>query len=135
VLADEPILGLFQPGEHGSTFGGNPLAAAVSRAALEVIVEEHLVENSAKLGEYFMEQLAEMPSPWLKEVRGKGLLIGVELKKESGGARRFCEALMHDSILCKETHENVIRFAPPLVIDRETIDWALPRIRTALNIK
>ncbi len=135
VLADASILGLFTPGEHGSTFGGNPLAAAVARSALSVLVEENLIENSAVQGEYFMEQLAEIPSPWVKEVRGRGLLIGVELKKESGGARRFCENLMRNGILCKETHENVIRFAPPLIIDRSTIDWALPRIRAALNIK
>ena len=135
ILADEPLLSLFKPGEHGSTFGGNPLAAAVARASLNVIVEEKLVEKSATLGEYFMEQLAEIPSPWVKEIRGRGLLIGVELNKQAGGARRFCEALMRDGILCKETHQNVIRFAPPLIIDRETIDWALPRIRAALNIK
>ena len=135
ILADQPILGLFRPGEHGSTFGGNPLAAAVSRAALQVLVEEKLVENSAKMGEYFMEQLAEIPSPWIKEVRGRGLLIGVELKPEARGARRFCEAMMQDGILCKETHDNVIRFAPPLIIDRETIVWALPKIREALNMK
>lgn len=135
VLADSAVLGLFQPGEHGSTFGGNPLAAAVSRAALNVIVEEHLIENSATMGEYFMEQLAEMNSSWVKEVRGKGLLIGVELKEEAGGARRFCEALMQDGILCKETHERVIRFAPPLIIQRETVDWALPKIRNVLNMK
>ncbi len=135
VLADEPILGLFQPGEHGSTFGGNPLAAAIGCASLDVIIDEHLIENSAEQGEYFMEQLAEIPSPWVKEVRGRGLLIGVELKPAAGGARRFCEALMKDGILCKETHKNVIRFAPPLIIDRETIDWALPKIRTALNMK
>ncbi len=135
VLADSPIMGLFKPGEHGSTFGGNPLAAAVARAALDVIVEEKLVENSAKMGEYFMEQLSEIPSPWVKEVRGAGLLIGVELKPEAGGARRFCEVLMKDGILCKETHDNVIRFAPPLIIDRQTIDWTIPKIRSALNIK
>lgn len=135
VLADTPLLGLFKPGEHGSTFGGNPLAAAVARASLSVITDEHLIENSARMGEYFMEQLSEIPTPWVKEVRGRGLLIGVELKKEAGGARRFCEALMKDGILCKETHEHVIRFAPPLIIDRETIDWALPKIREALNMK
>lgn len=135
VLADEPLLGLFQPGEHGSTFGGNPLAAAIGCAALDVIVEEHLIENSANLGEYFLEQLAEISSPWIKEVRGRGLLIGVELKKEAGGARRFCEALMREGLLCKETHEDVIRFAPPLIIDRETIDWALGKIRTVMNMK
>ncbi len=135
VLADKPLMGLFRPGEHGSTFGGNPLAAAVARASLSVIKDENLIENSAKMGEYFMEQLSEIPTPWVKEVRGRGLLIGVELKKEAGGARRFCEAMMHSGILCKETHDNVIRFAPPLIIDRATIDWALPRIRKALNMK
>jgi ornithine--oxo-acid transaminase len=135
VLADKAILGLFTPGEHGSTFGGNPLAAAVARAALKVIRDENLAERSRELGEYFMEQLSEIPSPHVKEVRGKGLLIGVELKPEAGGARRFCEAMQEKGILAKETHENVIRFAPPLVIDKETIDWALPSIREVLNMK
>ncbi|HSQ38750.1 MAG TPA: ornithine--oxo-acid transaminase, partial [Anaerolineales bacterium] len=135
VLADKAILGLFNPGEHGSTFGGNPLGAAVARAALRVIREEKLAERSQKLGDYFMEQLAEIPSPHVKEVRGKGLLIGVELKPEAGGARRFCEALKSRGILAKETHDHVIRFAPPLVIDKETIDWALPSIRDVLNMK
>lgn len=134
VLADQPILGLFTPGEHGSTFGGNPLAAASARAALRVIVEEKLIENAATLGEYFQERLAEIPSPHVKEVRGKGLLIGVELKPEAGGARRFCEALQTKGILCKETHDHVIRFAPPLVIDRATIDWALGPITEVLNM-
>jgi ornithine--oxo-acid transaminase len=135
VLADRPLLGLFKPGEHGSTFGGNPLAAAVARAALSVIREENLAERSRTLGEYFMEQLSEIPSPHVKEVRGRGLLIGVELKSEARGARRFCEALQEKGILAKETHDNVIRFAPPLVIDKETIDWALPTIRDVLNMK
>jgi len=135
VLADKEILGLFTPGEHGSTFGGNPLGAAVARAALKVIREEKLVERSYELGEYFMEQLAEIPSPHVKEVRGKGLLIGVELKPEAGGARRFCEAMQEKGILAKETHDHVIRFAPPLVIDKETIDWALPSIRDVLNME
>ncbi len=133
VLADEPLMGLFQPGEHGSTFGGNPLAAAIGRAALQVIIDEHLVENAAEQGEYFTEQLAEIPSPHVKEVRGKGLLIGVELKPEAGGARRFCEALQERGILAKETHANVIRFAPPLTLQRQTIDWALDIIRDVLN--
>jgi ornithine--oxo-acid transaminase len=132
VLADRSVMGLLKPGEHGSTFGGNPLAAAVSRAAIKVIVKDNLVENSASMGEYFMEQLAEIPSKHVKEVRGKGLLIGVELKKEAGGARRFCEALRFKGILAKETHHSVIRFAPPLIITRETIDWALPKIRDVL---
>jgi ornithine--oxo-acid transaminase len=135
ILADEQILGLFQPGEHGSTFGGNPLAAAVARAALAVIRDERLAERAETLGTYFTEQLAEIPSPHVREVRGKGLLIGVELKQEAGGARRFCEALQAGGILAKETHENVIRFAPPLVIDRTTIDWAIPVIRGVLNMK
>lgn len=134
VLADADILGLFTPGEHGSTFGGNPLAAAVARAALRVIRDEKLAERSAQLGEYFMEQLSEIASPHVKEVRGKGLLIAVELKPEAKGARRFCEALQQKGILAKETHDNVIRFAPPLVIDKEIIDWALPSIREVLNM-
>ncbi len=134
VLADRAILGLFRPGEHGSTFGGNPLAAAVARASLKVIRDENLPERSRTLGEYFMEQLAEIPSPHIKEVRGRGLLIGVELKPEAKGARRFCEAMQQKGILAKETHDSVIRFAPPLIIDKETIDWALPSIREVLNM-
>jgi ornithine--oxo-acid transaminase len=134
VLADKELMGLFTPGEHGSTFGGNPLGAAVARAALDVLVRENLIDNSAELGEYFIEQLMEIPSPHVKEIRGKGLFIGVELKKSAKGARRFCEALQDKGILCKETHENVIRFAPPLVIDKATLDWALPHIREVLNL-
>ncbi len=135
VLADSAILGLFTPGEHGSTFGGNPLGAAVARAALQVIKDEKLVDRAKELGEYFIDQLSEINSPHIKEVRGKGLLIGVELKQEAGGARRFCEALEKKGILAKETHQHVIRFAPPLVIDKETIDWALPSIREVLTMK
>jgi ornithine--oxo-acid transaminase len=134
ALADRPIMGLLTPGEHGSTFGGNPLGAAVARASLRVIREENLAERAELLGTYFMEQLAEIPSPHVKEVRGKGLLIGVELKPEAQGARRFCEALQERGILAKETHEHILRFAPPLVIDKETIDWALPSIRDVLNM-
>ncbi|HSQ26035.1 MAG TPA: ornithine--oxo-acid transaminase [Anaerolineales bacterium] len=134
ALADQKIMSLFQPGEHGSTFGGNPLGAAIARAALRVIVEEKLVENAAEMGEYFMEQLSEIPSRHVKEVRGKGLLIGVELKPEAGGARRFCEVLQQRGILAKETHQHVIRFAPPLIIDKATIDWALPQIRQTLTM-
>ena len=132
VLSDQNILGLFKPGDHGSTFGGNPLAAAVARASLRVLVEEHLIENAATLGTYFQDQLAEIPSKHVNEVRGKGLLIGVELKPEAGGARRFCEKLQDTGILAKETHENTIRFAPPLIIDQSTIDWALEKIRNVL---
>jgi ornithine--oxo-acid transaminase len=135
VLADGALLGLFEAGEHGSTFGGNPLGAAVARAALAVIRDEKLAERAEHLGGYFMEQLAEIPSPHVKEVRGRGLLIGVELKPSAGGARRFCEALQKKGVLAKETHEHVIRFAPPLIIQKETIDWALPAIREVLNMK
>ena len=133
ALADRELMSLFQPGEHGSTFGGNPLAAAIGRAALRVLQEEKLAENAARIGEYLLEQLAEIPSKYVREVRGKGLLIGVELHPQAGGARRFCEALQAHGILAKETHQHVIRFAPPLVIDQETVDWALPRIRKVLT--
>ncbi len=135
ILADSELLGLFQPGEHGSTFGGNPLGAAVARAALSVIVEENLVENAAQMGEYFMDLLEEIPKRHIKEVRGKGLLIGVELRAEAGGARRFCEALQIRGILAKETRENVIRFAPPLIIKKETLNWAFPRIHESLTME
>ncbi len=135
VLSNAEIMNLFLPGEHGSTFGGNPLAAAIAREALQVIVDENLVENSRIMGEYFMEHLSEINSPHVKQVRGKGLLIGVELHPEAGGARRFCEALQAKGILAKETHQNVIRFAPPLIIKKEDIDWAIPRIREVLQMK
>ena len=134
VLGSPDILGLFRPGDHGSTFGGNPLGAAIATEALTVLIEEGLIENANTLGEYFQERLAEIPTPYVKEVRGKGLLIGVELKPEAGGARRFCEALQAKGILCKETHHTVIRFAPPLVIKRHEIDWALEHITTVLNM-
>jgi ornithine--oxo-acid transaminase len=134
VLASKAILGLFHPGDHGSTFGGNPLGAAVATEALKVLVEERLIDNARTMGEYLQERLAEIPSPHVKEVRGKGLLIGVELKPEAGGARRFCEALQTRGILCKETHQNVIRFAPPLIITRAEIDWALEHITAVLNM-
>jgi ornithine--oxo-acid transaminase len=132
ILADAPLMGLFKPGEHGSTFGGNPLGAAIARAALRVITDEGLVQNAADMGELLMEQLVEIPSKHIKEVRGKGLLIGVELKPQAGGARRFCEALKNRGILVKETHDHVLRFAPPLTIDRQALDWAIPRIREVL---
>ena len=134
VLADRSLMGLFQPGEHGSTFGGNPLGAAVARAAIKVITDENLIQNAAEIGEYFADRLAELPSRHVQEVRGKGLLIGVELKPEAGGARRFAEALKDNGILAKETHDNVIRFAPPLIINRPTVDWALDRIFPVLTM-
>ncbi len=133
VLSNEEFLGVFMPGDHGSTFGGNPLACAVAREALKVLFDEHLIENAAEAGDYFQKKLTEIKSPHIKEVRGKGLLIAVELKKEAGGARLFCEKLMEKGLLCKETHDNVIRFAPPLVITKEEIDWALEKIEKVLT--
>lgn len=132
VLADKPILGLIQPGEHGSTFGGSPLAAAVSIAALEVIMEEDLIENAREMGQYIMDHLEEIPKKNILDIRGKGLLIGVELKHELGGARRFAEALQEQGILVKETHDHILRLAPPLIIDKETVDWMLPILRDVL---
>ncbi len=128
VLSNTEVLGVLRPGEHGSTFGGNPLACAVARTAVRVLVEEGMIENAAAMGEYFMRGLRSIRSPIIKEVRGKGLLIGVELIPEAGGARRLCEKLMTQGLLCKETHEHTVRFAPPLIITKEEIDWALERI-------
>ncbi len=133
VLSNKEVLGVFMPGEHGSTFGGNPLACAVARESLKVLVEEKMIENSQIQGDYFKEKLKSINSPHVLEIRGKGLLIGVELKHEIGGARPFCEKLMDLGILCKETHEHVIRFAPPLVITKDEIDWAIKQIAKVLN--
>ena len=133
ILADEPVMGVFQPGEHGSTYGGNPMAAAVGRAALRALVNEKMVENSAEMGEYFMDRLRRIDSKHVKEVRGVGLWIGIELHQEAGGARRFCEALQHEGLLCKETHDHVIRIAPPLTIKKEEIDWAVERLAKVLT--
>jgi len=134
VLSNTEVLGVFLPGEHGSTFGGNPLACAVARQALKVLIDENMVENAAKLGSYFQEKLKDIKSPYVKEVRGKGLMIAVELKEDAGGARFFCEKLMEKGLLCKETHEHVIRFAPPLVITKEDIDWAVSKIGEVLMV-
>ncbi len=133
VLAKRDILGVFTPGDHGSTFGGNPLACAVARAALEVLQKEKMVENARKIGGLLLKRLSGIKNSKVKAVRGKGLLIGVELFPEAGGARRYCEKLMKKGILCKETHEHVIRFAPPLIITREEADWALERIEAVLG--
>jgi len=133
VLADKPVLGLFGPGDHGSTFAGNPLGAAVAREAVKVLVEEGLIENARLQGEYLLGRLGRVESDYIAEVRGRGLLTGVELKPEARGARRFAEALKDEGLLCKETHENVLRFAPPLVITREDLDWALERIEKVLT--
>jgi ornithine--oxo-acid transaminase len=130
VLASKEILGVYNPGDHGSTFGGNPLGCAVARTALRVLVEEKLVERSAELGDYFLRKLQTLRSPDLKEVRGAGLWIGIELHSS---ARPYCEALQREGVLCKETHDHVIRVAPPLVITPEEIDWAFDRIRGVIE--
>ncbi|WP_243385231.1 ornithine--oxo-acid transaminase [Bacillus kexueae] len=130
VAANEDVLGVFNPGSHGSTFGGNPLACAVSMAALDVLTEEKLPERALELGEYFITRLKKINNPVIKEVRGKGLFIGVELTE---AARPYCEQLKEEGLLCKETHETVIRFAPPLVISREELNWALERIEKVLT--
>jgi len=129
VLASAAVLGVFNPGDHGSTFGGNPLGCAVARTALQVLVDEKLVERSAELGAYFLSLLQSLEIPVIKEVRGRGMWIGIELKAL---ARPYCEALMEEGILCKETHDHVIRIAPPLIITREEIDWAFERIARVL---
>jgi ornithine--oxo-acid transaminase len=132
ILADDEVMDVFHPGDHGSTYGGNPVAAAVAMTALQVLVDEKLVENSAELGRYALERLEKLNSPHIKELRGRGLWIGIELHSEAGGARRFCEALGRRGVLCKETHEHVIRIAPPLTITREQLDWALEHIEAVL---
>jgi ornithine--oxo-acid transaminase len=130
VLASKEVLGVFNPGDHGSTFGGNPLACAIARTALRVLTEEKLPERSAELGAYLLEKLRALRSPDLKEVRGLGLWIGIELHSK---ARPYCEALKEEGILCKETHDRVIRIAPPLTITREEIDWAFERVRKVIE--
>ncbi len=132
VLSSREVLGVFEPGEHGSTFGGNPLACAVAREALRVIVEEELCERSAELGEYLMSRLRAIESPHVRLCRGKGLFAGIVLKPEAGGARRFCEALKVRGVLAKDTHGNVIRLAPPLVVTRDELDWMLERLEDVL---
>jgi ornithine--oxo-acid transaminase len=129
VLASKEILGVFQPGDHGSTFGGNPLACALARTALRILVEEKLVERSAELGDYFLAKLQKLQSPVIREIRGRGLWIGIELTTD---ARPYCEALKEEGILCKETHSRIIRIAPPLVIERDEIDWACDRLAKVL---
>ena len=132
VLSNSEVMNVLQPGEHGSTFGGNPLACAVSRTALKVLQEEGMIENAAEMGTYFLKGLQSIADDRVAEVRGRGLLIGMEFKPEAGGARQYCEKLMGAGILCKETHDNIIRFAPPLVIAREDVDWAIETIAKAL---
>ena len=133
VLSNKEVMDVLRPGEHGSTFGGNPLACAVARTALKVLVEEGMIENAATLGRYFLEALRSIGDPKIKEVRGKGLMIGIEFHPEAGGARGYCEKLMARGMLCKETHDHIIRIAPPLVITRDDVDWALERIAKVLR--
>ncbi len=133
VLSNTEVMNVLRPGEHGSTFGGNPLACAVARTALNVLMEEKMIENAASMGNYFQSRLMEIDNSIIKEVRGRGLLIGVELVAEAGGAREYCEKLKTKGLLCKETHDNIIRFAPPLIITKEDIDWAMERIQAVLG--
>jgi ornithine--oxo-acid transaminase len=128
VLSNSEVLGVLRPGEHGSTFGGNPLACAVARAALAVLVEEDMIGNAARQGARLIDGLRRLRCPAVREIRGRGLLIGVEFHPEAGGARRYCEALKDEGLLCKETHTHTLRLAPPLVITPEQVDWALERI-------
>jgi ornithine--oxo-acid transaminase len=128
VLSNTEVMDVLQPGEHGSTFGGNPLGCAVARAALKVLVEEKMIENSAKMGALFLEKLQQIDNPLIKEVRGRGLMIAMELSKDAGGARQYCLKLKDNGLLCKETHDHIIRFAPPLIITKEQVDWAVDNI-------
>jgi ornithine--oxo-acid transaminase len=133
VLSNNEVLGVLKPGEHGSTFGGNPLACAIARAALRVLVEDKLIQNAKIMGEYFMEGLKNIHNPKIKEIRGRGLLIGVEFHPEAKGARQYCEQLKEVGILCKETHKTIVRFAPPLVVGKDDIDWAIEKITPVLS--
>ena len=133
VLSNSEVMNVLQPGEHGSTFGGNPLACAVARTALKVLVEERMVENADEMGAHFKQGLEQISSDKIQSVRGKGLMLGVQFHPEAGGARQFCEALKSKGLLCKETHDHIIRFAPPLVITRDQVDWALERIEAVIG--
>ncbi|NDV24894.1 ornithine--oxo-acid transaminase [Desulfovibrio sp. JC022] len=133
VLSNTEVLGVLKPGEHGSTFGGNPLACAVAREALKVLKDEDLIRNAEKMGQNFLAGLNSINNSKIREVRGRGLLLAVEFKLDAGGARQYCEKLKASGLLCKETHDNIIRFAPPLVISEEQVDWALERIKPVLS--
>ena len=133
VLSNKEVMDVLKPGEHGSTFGGNPLACAVARAALRVLVEEGMIENSARMGAYLQAGLREINSGIVKEIRGRGLMVAVELHPEAGGARHYCEALMRKGILCKETHGNTLRIMPPLIVTEEQIGEALEQFRAVLS--
>ena len=133
-LADEPVMSVFDPGSHGSTYGGNPLACAVAEAALDVLIDEDLCTRSRQLGKHFADGIANLHSPLVKEIRARGLWLGVELTREAGPARKVCERLMADGMLCKDTHGHTIRIAPPLVIEKSDVDWAVERLRRALAL-
>ncbi len=133
VLSNKEVMDVLRPGEHGSTFGGNPLACAVARTALRVLVEEDLVANAAAMGDYFLTELEKLKTPQIKEIRGRGLMIGIEFHPEAGGARPYCMRLMEEGMLCKETHEHIVRIAPPLVIKKDDIDWALEKLAKVLK--
>jgi ornithine--oxo-acid transaminase len=133
LLADDEVMDVFDPGSHGSTYGGNPLACAVGEASLDVLIEERLAERAAELGTHLMQRLRAFSSPHIKEVRGVGLWAGIELHESAGGARRFTEALKGEGYLCKETHVDTIRLAPPLVITREELDQALDAVERVLR--
>ncbi|XAZ23181.1 ornithine--oxo-acid transaminase [Sinorhizobium sp. B11] len=133
VLSNSEVLGVLKPGQHGSTFGGNPLACAVARAALKVLTEEGMIENAETMGNYFLEGLRSIRSNIVKEVRGRGLMLAIELEPEAGGARQYCYALKDRGLLAKDTHDHTIRFAPPLVITREEVDWAVSQIEKSIT--
>jgi len=133
VLSNSEVMGTLRPGEHGSTFGGNPLACAVAREALKILTEEGMIDNAVNMGQRFLDGLKTLKSPMIREVRGRGLMIGLELLPEAGGARPYCLGLKDQGLLCKDTHEHTIRFAPPLVITGEEVDWAVERIRSVLD--
>ncbi|EJB05222.1 ornithine aminotransferase [Rhizobium leguminosarum bv. trifolii WSM597] len=133
VLSNSAVLGVLKPGQHGSTFGGNPLACAVARAALKVLTEEGMIENAADMGDYFLEGLRSIRSNIVREVRGRGLMMAVELEPEAGGARQYCHALKERGLLAKDTHDHTIRLAPPLVISREQVDWAVSQIEKTIG--
>ncbi|MBW9054319.1 ornithine--oxo-acid transaminase [Rhizobium mesosinicum] len=133
VLSNSEVLGVLKPGQHGSTFGGNPLACAVARAALTVLTEEGMIRNAETMGDYFLEGLRSIRSNIVKDVRGRGLMLAVELEPEAGGARQYCYALKDRGLLAKDTHDHTIRFAPPLVINKEQVDWAVEQIEKTLT--
>lgn len=130
VLASKEVLGVFDPGTHGSTFGGNPLGCAIATKALEILVEEKLIDNSATLGPWFLDELKKLNNPHIKEVRGRGLMIGIEMDEP---VRKYCEALKAQGLLCKETHDTVIRLTPPLVVTKDDLTWALEKIKAVLE--